>query len=111
MTVDGGTYDLTESLGGSNSIISASDMFEVNGDIEFTSSSTQGSRVLIMSGGDINPDSGTTISNQLDDLVVATPGRCASRTMPVSNLPARLVRSLRDIELQQVSLLRIRWFM
>ena len=106
VTVDGGLYDLTESLGGSNSIlISASDMFEVNGDIEFTSSSTQGSRVLIMSGGDINPPAGTTISNQLDDLVVATRGDVLLSDARLESAREIAVRSLRDIELQQASLL------
>ena len=104
ITVDSGTYDLTDSLGDSSSIIiGASEAFEVSGNIEFTGPAEK--RVLIMSGDSINPDSGTNVTSALSDLVVATREDVLLSDSRLESAREIAVRSLRDIELKQVSLL------
>ena len=58
-----------------------------------------------MSGDSINPDSGTNVTSALSDLVVATREDVLLSDSRLESAREIAVRSLRDIELKQVSLL------
>ena len=106
ISVYGGTYDLYESIGTADSlIISASESFNVSGNIQLTNSGPSGRRVVIMSGDTISPREGSTVSSALSDLVVATRGDVLLKGSQLESAREVAIRSLRDIKLEQTSLL------
>ena len=90
-------------------IIGASESFDVSGEVEFIASERPEGRVIIMSGDDINPSAGISITSELSDLVLATRGDVLLNDTHLESAREIAVRSLRDIELQQVSLLSDSW--
>ena len=106
LTVYGGSYDLSDSLGTADSLlIAASDSFNVFGDIQFTNNGPSGNRVVIMSGDTISPREGSTLTSALSDLVVATRGDVLLKDSRLESAREVAIRSLRDIKLEQTSLL------
>ena len=106
ISVYGGTYDLYESIGTADSlIISASESFNVSGNIQLTNSGPSGRRVVIMSGDTISPREGSTVTSALSDLVVATRGDVLLKGSQLESAREVAIRSLRDIKLEQTSLL------
>ena len=106
LTVYGGSYDLSDSLGTADSLlIAASESFDASGDIQFTNNGPSGNRVVIMSGDTISPREGTNLTSALSDLVVATRGDVLLKDSRLESAREVAIRSLRDIKLEQTSLL------
>ena len=106
ISVESGLYDLTNLFGESQSlIIGASESFDVSGEVEFIAGERPEGRVIIMSGDDISPSAGISLTSELSDLVVTTRGDVLLNDSHFESAREIAVHSLRDVELNNVSLL------
>ena len=106
VTVSPGSYDLADPLGDASSlVIGASETFSVSGEVKFLEASQSGNRLIVMSGESISAGPGSSITSSLSDLVVATRGDVLLDGARLESAREVAVRSLRDIDLKQSSLI------
>ena len=85
-------------------LLGASDSFNVSGDLRFFSSEASDPQVIIMSGNDFSPASGSSITNELSDLVIATRGNVLLNDARLESVREIAIRALADVELQNVDI-------
>ena len=104
IAMDTGSYDLSESLGGADALLlGASESFTISGDLRFLSEEAD-PQVIIMSGTDFSPAAGSSITNQLSDLVIATRGNVLLNDSRLESVREIAIQSLADMELQNVDI-------
>jgi hypothetical protein len=105
ITMSTGSYDLSESLGDASTLLlGASESFTISGDLRFFTSEESDPQVIIMSGNDFSPASGSSITNELSDLVIATRGNVLLNDARLESVREIAIRALADVELQNVDI-------
>ena len=105
ITMGTGSYDLSESLGDASTLLlGASESFNISGDLRFFSSEESDPQVIIMSGNDFSPAAGSSITNELSDLVIATRGNVLLNDAQLESVREIAIRALADVELQNVDI-------
>ena len=83
--------------------IAAEESLSVSGEYNIDLQSRPETRVVMMSGDNLDVQDGTTITSSLNDLVVASRSDVLLRNSTLDSAREIAIRSLRDVELNQVS--------
>ena len=104
ITMGTGSYDFSESLGSADTLLlGASESFTISGDLRFLSGEAD-PQVIIMSGNDFSPAAGSSITNELSDLVIASRANVLLNDARLESVREIAIRSLADVELQNVDI-------
>ena len=100
-----GNYDFSDSMGQASIVtIAAEESLSVSGEYNIDLQARPETRVVMMSGDNLDVQDGTTITSSLNDLVVASRSDVLLRNSTLDSAREIAIRSLRDVELNQVSL-------
>ncbi|MEC7626750.1 MAG: FecR family protein [Verrucomicrobiota bacterium] len=104
ISLGSGTYDWSSRLSDGALLIGASETLELKGELMMSSGDGGDARMVLMSGDSINVAHGTKISAVLSDLVVAARADVLMQDVALESAREVAIRSLRNIELQQVKI-------
>ena len=101
-----GSYDFSEIMGTNSAIlIGATESLSWNGDIELSSTVPSASDILLASGESIEVSAGSNLKSALSNLVVSSREDILLNDATLESAREVAVRSLRDLSLQQSSIL------
>ena len=104
ISLGSGTYDWSSRLSDGALLIGASETLELKGELMMSSGDGGDARMVLMSGNYINVAHGTKLSAVLSDLVVAARADVLMQDVALESAREVAIRSLRNIELQQVKI-------
>ncbi|MED5281632.1 MAG: FecR family protein [Verrucomicrobiota bacterium] len=104
ISLGSGTYDWSSRLSDGALLIGASETLELKGELMMSSGDGGDARMVLMSGDSINVAQGTKLSAVLSDLVVAVRADVLMQDVALESTREVAIRSLRNIELQQVKI-------
>ena len=104
ISLGSGTYDWSSRLSDGALLIGASETLELKGELMMSSGDGGDARMVLMSGNYINVAHGTKLSAVLSDLVVAARADVLMQDVALESPREVAIRSLRNIELQQVKI-------
>ena len=104
ISLGSGTYDWSSRLSDGALLIGASETLELKGELMMSSGDGGDARMVLMSGDSINVAQGTKLSAVLSDLVVAARADVLMQDIALESAREVAIRSLRNIELQQVKI-------
>ncbi len=104
ISLGSGTYDWSSRLSDGALLIGASETLELKGELMMSSGDGGDARMVLMSGDSINVAQGTKLSAVLSDLVVAARADVLMQDVALESAREVAIRSLRNIELQQVKI-------
>ncbi|MEC8656933.1 MAG: FecR family protein [Verrucomicrobiota bacterium] len=104
ISLGSGTYDWSSRLSDGALLIGASETLELKGELMMSSGDGGDARMVLMSGDSINVAHGTKLSAVLSDLVVAARADVLMQDVALESAREVAIRSLRNIELQQVKI-------
>ena len=104
ISLGSGTYDWSSRLSDGALLIGASETLELKGELMMSSGDGGDARMVLMSGDSIDVAHGTKLSAVLSDLVVAARADVLMQDVALESAREVAIRSLRNIELQQVKI-------
>lgn len=104
ISLGSGTYDWSSRLSNGALLIGASEKLELKGELMMSSGDGSDARMVLMSGDSIDVAHGTKLSAVLSDLVVAARADVLMQDVALESAREVAIRSLRNIELQQVKI-------
>ena len=104
ISLGSGMYDWSSRLSDGALLIGASETLELKGELMMSSGDGGDARMVLMSGDSINVAQGTKLSAVLSDLVVAARADVLMQDVALESAREVAIRSLRNIELQQVKI-------
>ena len=104
ISLGSGTYDWSSRLSNGALLIGSSEKLELKGELMMSSGDGGDARMVLMSGDSINVAQGTKLSAVLSDLVVAARADVLMQDVALESAREVAIRSLRNIELQQVKI-------
>ena len=104
ISLGSGTYDWSSRLSDGALLIGASETLELKGELMMSSGDGGDARMVLMSGDSIDVAHGTKLSAVLSDLVVAARADVLMQDVALESPREVAIRSLRNIELQQVKI-------
>ena len=104
ISLGSGTYDWSSRLSDGALLIGASETLELKGELMMSSGDGGDARMVLMSGDSIDVAQGTKLSAVLSDLVVAARADVLMQDVALESAREVAIRSLRNIELQQVKI-------
>ena len=104
ISLGSGTYDWSSRLSDGALLIGASETLELKGELMMSSGDGGDARMVLMSGDSISVAQGTKLSAVLSDLVVAARADVLMQDVALESAREVAIRSLRNIELQQVKI-------
>ena len=104
ISLGSGTYDWSSRLSNGALLIGASEKLELKGELMMSSGDGGDARMVLMSGDSIDVAHGTKLSAVLSDLVVAARADVLMQDVALESAREVAIRSLRNIELQQVKI-------
>ena len=105
LTLGAETYDLSALLGDKSSLLlGASESLILGGQIIFNTGSATAPRILAVSGGTIQVGADTSIQSVVGDLVLSARQNILLQNASLESAREVAVRSLRDLQLNQVSI-------
>ena len=104
ISLGSGTYDWSSRLSNGALLIGSSEKLELKGELMMSSGDGGDARMVLMSGDSIDVAHGTKLSAVLSDLVVAARADVLMQDVALESAREVAIRSLRNIELQQVKI-------
>ena len=104
ISLGSGTYDWSSRLSNGALLIGSSEKLELKGELMMSSGDGGDARMVLMSGDSIDVAQGTKLSAVLSDLVVAARADVLMQDVALESAREVAIRSLRNIELQQVKI-------